>query len=65
MMMKRLLFILLVMLWGNLAIAAEMTPSPETYVQEGENEYVVEGVGEGPVLPVDPTMSLNMTLTAR
>ena len=54
MMMKRLLFILLV-----------MTPAPEIYVQEGENEYVVEGVGEGPVLPVDSTMSLNMTLTAR
>lgn len=64
-MMKRLLFILLVMLWGDFAIAAEMTPSPETYVQEGENEYVVEGAGEEPGLPVDPTMSLNMTLTAR
>lgn len=63
--MKRLLFILLVMLWGDFAIAAEMTPAPEIYVQEGENEYVVEGVGEGPGLPIDPTMSLNMTLTAR
>ena len=65
MMMKRLLFILLVMLWGNLAIAAEMTPAPEIYVQEGGYEYVVEGDGEEPGLPVDPTMSLNMTLTAR
>ncbi len=63
MMMKKLLFILLVMLWGDFAIAAEMPPSPETYVQEGGYEYVVEGDGEEPGLPVDPTINLNMTLT--
>ena len=46
-MIKKTLFVLLMVLSASVVVAKDKTPSPEIYVNEGFDEWVIEAYGEG------------------
>lgn len=48
-MIRRLLLFMMVLLSASIAVAQEVTPPPEIYVDQGDWEYVVKAIGEGDV----------------
>ena len=48
-MMKKVLFVLMMVLSASMAVAMEQTPVPEIVVQEGSDAWVIGAYGEGEV----------------